>query len=140
MKQLKVLVIDDDPDDHLFIRTAIKEMSMYIEVVSVYDGNQGLKYLEIADDKLKQNKLPDLILCDINMPFINGLGFLETIKKDENCKNIPICILTTSLDEDAKQKLIAIGALDCFVKPVYARNYNTILANIFNKVPIFDDL
>lgn len=140
MKYYKILIIDDDPDDHLFLKAAIKEMSMFIDVTCVFDGKQGLKYLELCETKPEDNKYPDLILCDINMPFTNGIQFLETAKNTENLKNIPICILTTSLDVETKQRLMSMGALDCFIKPIYARNYNTILADIFNRVSAFDDL
>ncbi len=140
MKPLNILIVDDDPDDHLFVKSAISEFSSRINLISVYDGMQGLKYLGLTENNSVQKKFPDLILCDINMPFIDGISFLEIVKRDGSYKNIPICILSTNFDEATKKRLIALGAIDCIIKPLYASNYNTILAKIFNNIPGFDDL
>ncbi|MDP1800731.1 MAG: response regulator [Bacteroidota bacterium] len=140
MKQFNILIVDDDPDDHLFVKSAISEFRSQINLISVYDGMQGLKYLGLTESDSVHKKFPDLILCDINMPFIDGINFLETVKKDESYKNIPICILTTSCDECTKQRLISLGAMDCIIKPSYMSNYKTILAKIFNNISSFDDL
>ncbi|MEO6302765.1 MAG: response regulator [Bacteroidia bacterium] len=140
MKQFNILIIDDDPDDHFFVKSAIREFGSNISLISVYDGTQGLNYLGISESNLIHKKFPDLILCDINMPFMSGMDFLEAIKSDDHYKNIPVCMFTTSCDDETKAKLVALGALDCVTKPMYAANYNTILANIFNKLPAFDNL
>lgn len=139
MSKFNILIVDDDPDDHLFITSAINEYSLRINVISVYDGMQGLKYLGLSEPNAEK-RFPDLIISDINMPFINGLNFLESVKSDENYKNIPICILTTSCDDITKQRVLQLGAIDCITKPSYASNYTIILAKIFNLVPSFDDL
>ncbi len=140
MKQFNILIIDDDPDDHNFIKAAISEFGMRINVISVFDGLQGVKYLGLSEFNSVPKTLPDLIICDINMPFMNGIDFVEKLKGIEYCKNIPVFILSTSCDEETKKKLIALGALDCLIKPVYVSNYKILLADIFNKVPFFDDL
>ena len=140
MNHLNILIVDDDPDDHLFVKAAIREFSSRINLISVYDGMQGLKYLGLAQSNSTQKKFPDLILCDINMPFINGVSFLETVKRDESYKNIPIWMLTTSCDKATKERVINLGAIDCVIKPSYMSNYKTILAKIFNTIPSFDDL
>ncbi len=74
------------------------------------------------------------------MPFMNGIDFLDKLKEMEYYKNIPVFILSTSCDEETKKKLIALGALDCLIKPAYVSNYKTLLADIFNKVPSFENL
>ncbi len=140
MKQFNILIIDDDPDDHLFVKSAINEFGLSINLISVYDGTQGLNYLGISEASIDRKRFPDLILCDINMPYMTGISFLEIVKSDESYKNIPICILTTSCDESTKEKLMGLGAIDCIIKPSYVSNYKTILAKVFNSISCFDDL
>lgn len=73
------------------------------------------------------------------MPLVDGFVFLETVKSDESYRNVPVCMLTTSCNEETKNKLLTIGALDCVIKPRFASNYVTVLALILNKVPSFDE-
>ena len=140
MNQFTILIIDDDPDDHFFIKSAIAEFGLRIELVSMFDGKQGLKYLELAQSRLALKQLPHLIICDINMPFMDGITFLESIMNVDKLKDIPVCMLSTNCDDEVKAKVLNLGALDCISKPSYSSNYNTILANIFNKVPAFEKL
>ncbi len=140
MNQFTILIVDDDPDDHFFIKSAIAEFGLRIDLVSMFDGKQGLKYLELVGSGSANEKLPHVILCDINMPFIDGLRFLESVKSDGRFKHIPVCMLSTNCDDEVKKKVLSLGALDCISKPSYASNYNTILAGIFNKVAAFEKL
>ncbi len=59
---------------------------------------------------------PDLIICDITMPVLDGFGVLEAIQKDDTAKNIPFIFLTAKSEQRDLQTGIAMGADDYIVK------------------------
>ena len=80
-----VLAIDDDADFLELLRYRFEKEKC--EYVTANDGNEGLaKAHEIK---------PNLILCDIKMPNMDGYMFVRELKEDEVTKNIPIIILTS---------------------------------------------
>ncbi len=141
MKSIKVkhrvLVIDDDPDDHFFIKNAIREADLDIDLLAVYNGLQALDLLKQCVEEVGC-KLPNLIICDMNMPIMNGLVFLQTLKRHKSLLKIPVFMLSTNCDENEKQQLLALGAIDCIAKPSYSANYKIIIAHMLNSIEAFD--
>jgi len=95
MKSLKLLLIDDDPDDQDLFAETIRGFRSNTECVMALNGQIGL-------DKLLIEKLrPDLIFLDLNMPVMNGSQFLEAFKNQSSLLKIPIVILSTSISRIA---------------------------------------
>lgn len=111
-KPLKVLLADDDLDDCIMFEKALKELPIRTDLLTVHDGDDLVKELS-----LQKNGLPDLIFLDLNMPRINGVECLHTIKRTEELKNIPVVIFSTSVHETLARKLIDTGARECIRKP-----------------------
>ena len=98
----KILLIDDDADDQFIFTDAVHEIAAGIECVTVNNGLEALNYLKTIDQK------PSLIFLDLNMPIMNGFECLERIKNEDQFKEIPVIIFTTSnnsLDEKRTKKL-----------------------------------
>ncbi len=87
-----ILLADDDGDDSLLFFNALEEINLSTNFISVQDGEQLMKYLENADI------LPDIIYLDMNMPRKNGAVCLVEIKSDKRLKDIPVIIISTSLE------------------------------------------
>lgn len=105
----KILCVDDDRDDCFLLRKSIQQLSDIV-VENAYDGEEALKVLE--NQKLSGD-LPCLIVMDINMPLMDGIKTIECIKKDNQLKNIPLVVFSTSLktlDEEyiKKQNIVAL--------------------------------
>jgi two-component system, chemotaxis family, chemotaxis protein CheY len=79
------------------------------EVVEAVDGVDALI-------KLPSVK-PNLIVCDVNMPNMDGLTFVARVRSDENNRFIPIIMLTTESQEEKKKKGMEAGARAWLVKP-----------------------
>jgi response regulator of citrate/malate metabolism len=100
MSELKfncVLLVDDDGVTNFINHRLIKKMNITDNIQSAVNGNEPLKYLK--DFSLKnENKGPELVLLDINMPVLDGFEFLEQFQtlSFSNKENIKIVILTTS--------------------------------------------
>lgn len=103
----KILAVDDS--------LTIRELVSFVlgnagyEIVLAEDGIDGLEKLA--------KFTPDLILTDVNMPRLDGLGFIERARQVESCRSLPILVLTTETDAEKKKRAKAAGATGWIVKP-----------------------
>lgn len=117
-RPIKILFVDDDPDDHVFLQAALNEIKQPIHMISIKDGGEGMDYLlNEVKSKGASHSEPDVIISDLNMPKVNGYNFLKKIKTDQELKHIPVYILTTSTDPKVNQICKDIGAENSYIKP-----------------------
>lgn len=104
-KRIQVLLADDDEDDRFFFERALNKMSIPIQFSSVEDGEELIHFLS-------KNKpaLPDVLFLDINMPRKNGYECLVEIKSNNDIKNLPVIMYSTSLEEPIADALYDKGA------------------------------
>ncbi|MCE3226139.1 MAG: response regulator receiver protein [Bacteroidetes bacterium] len=122
-----ILIVDDDKDDHFFLRRAINEVVPKAEVKSFYDGTEVMDYLYSRD------RIPDLIFLDLNMQKMNGRSTVALIKQDEFFFKIPVIILTTSSSLSDRLDLTDLGADDFFTKPIGAGDLISIVEKVKNR-------
>ena len=79
------------------------------ETVQAEDGVEGLEVLETSN--------PDVIVTDINMPRLDGFGFIEGVRGNEKYRAIPILVLTTESDSEKNNRARQAGATGWIVKP-----------------------
>lgn len=106
MKPCILLLEDND-----FIRentTEILELSNY-EVLAAANGIDGIKLL--------QEKIPDLILCDILMPKMGGYEFFQEVQKNESISPVPFIFLTAFSEKKEVEKALDMGARAFIIKP-----------------------
>jgi two-component system, sensor histidine kinase and response regulator len=103
----KILVIEDEPS----IREAILEMleAENFQTVEAENGKIGLEMAQIH--------LPDLIICDIMMPELNGHEVLANLRKDNATATIPLIFLTAKADKTDMREAMQLGADDYITKP-----------------------
>ncbi|MCB0320254.1 MAG: type II/IV secretion system protein [Bdellovibrionales bacterium] len=102
----KVLVIDDNKSVRKMLIALLKK-----EAVAVDEAANGIEGLERLYDEL-----PDLIVCDIQMPEMNGVEFLERVKSDKQFRDIPVIMLTVDDGAENESALIRRGAHDFLSK------------------------
>jgi two-component system chemotaxis response regulator CheY len=78
-------------------------------VIQAEDGLEGLDVLAGAN--------PDVIITDINMPRLDGFGFIEGVRRDQRHRATPILVLSTESDQEKKSRARAAGATGWIVKP-----------------------
>lgn len=115
-----ILIIEDDQIFRAIIFDLL-ELENF-NVISAKDGFLGLK---IA----KQFK-PDLILCDINIPQLNGYGVLNRLREDSTIAKTPFIFLTSDTDTESRSQAMQLGANDYLTKPV---KFSTLLDAIDNQ-------
>jgi CheY-like chemotaxis protein len=93
----KLVVIDDDPIDHFVMKHALRGTSYFDTTTYTIYGSLVLDYIE--ENKAKPEKLPDVILLDLNMPRFSGWEFLERLQEMSSGirKNIKVHVLSSSL-------------------------------------------
>ena len=111
-------------DDSATIRDLLlSELSgLGYRVNQAEDGINGLEMLAIEP--------PDVIITDITMPRMDGVGFIQNVREDERYKSTPILVLTTESDPALKERAKRAGATGWIVKPFDPRK----LAEAIRKV------
>lgn len=100
----------------------IDDSTVFRKVVSMHLKNAKYEVLEAGDGvdalaKLQQEKKVNLIICDVNMPNMDGLTFVNKLREIPELKFIPIIMLTTESQEDKKRQGMEAGARAWLVKP-----------------------
>ena len=118
-KPLTMLVADDDEDDQVLMQEAIKESKINVNLHFVEDGEELLNYLK-RQGKYSESKFPrpSLILLDLNMPKKDGREVLKEIKSNDELRQIPVVIFTTSKREEDVYRSYNIGGNSFITKPV----------------------
>ncbi|WP_440765180.1 response regulator [Natronorubrum sp. DTA7] len=92
---IDVLLVEDNPGDVRLTQEAFKQLSIETTIHVATDGDDALEFLTKRRDS-DPDTVPDLVLLDLNLPRMNGLEFLETIKDDATLTRIPVLVLTSS--------------------------------------------
>lgn len=138
----KILLIEDNQNDVELTIEALSEHNLANRVVTLNDGVEALDYLYYRGafaNRQKEN--PAVILLDIKMPRMDGIEVLEEIKKNEELKNIPIVMLTSSREEPDLKKCYSLGVNAYVVKPVNFKDFFEVVKQlgvfwaIINQVP-----
>jgi two-component system cell cycle response regulator DivK len=113
-----VLVIEDD-ENSLFVLRSILGTKGY-RVLEASDGKQGLEIAEA--EKL------DLILLDLQLPRLHGLGVIHRLRENANLESLPIVIMTAWDLEKSRGSAIAAGCDDFLIKPIDIDHLDAVLA------------
>jgi CheY-like chemotaxis protein len=112
-------MVDDNEDDIMIARRAIKKCELDLAFHAVTDGAHLIDCLRGEGRYSDQDALvPDLILLDINMPLLDGFQTLAKVKAEPDLRTIPIVMLTTSSRDSDVIDSYARGAASYLTKPV----------------------
>jgi len=120
---MKVLVVDDDKTTRKMISLILN--SKGYEVVTAENGIEALQKLGIEDI--------NLILTDMNMPYMDGIELVKQIRSSQERSNIPIVMITTEADEEEKRKAFQAGVDDYLVKPTTSEEISQSIKKILKK-------
>ena len=104
-----ILIVDDSPTVVKFVSFSLK--SKGFQIVSACDGMDAIEKMSGIHDEI------DLVITDLNMPNLDGYGFIDTLRQNQKYKDIPIIILTSEDDDKDMEKGIEVGANSYLVKP-----------------------
>jgi two-component system, chemotaxis family, chemotaxis protein CheY len=122
---MKFLVVDDSPTMRRIVKNTLKGLG-YNEVIEAEDGKDALAKL-YADPV-------DFIITDWNMPNMNGLEFVKSVKEDDSLAGLPILMVTTRGNKndilEAMQAKVSSYVIKPFTPPVIKEKIDSILANM----------
>lgn len=119
---LKLMIIEDNPVNLKLMNILTKNLGF-----ETYQSGNGQEALEVVFDIN-----PNLILCDIQMPVLDGFGFISRLREKENTKKIPVYALTAMAMSGDKENILKKGFDGYISKPINTRELRDFLIGFKN--------
>lgn len=115
-----VLLVEDDDNDIVLIQREMHKAGARVDLHVVRDGEQAIMYLEGVGPFADRSRypLPELMLLDLKLPRKSGHEVLEWVRTSERLKELPIAVLTSSMEPEGVSKAYDLGARSCLLKPL----------------------
>lgn len=120
-----ILLADDDAEDAEMFSLVLAEIDSTVRFYHVNNGSAVFDFL-----KNNKDQTPDVIFLDINMPEMSGWQCLSALKTNNETKNIPVLIYSTSSHPRDKQIAIELGAHAFITKPSDYKSLKRILSEV----------
>jgi CheY-like chemotaxis protein len=115
----RVLLVEDSPNDAELTLTALEDSGLSNTVVWVKDGQEALDYLYKKNSyAARRDGHPAVVLLDLKLPKLDGMQVLERVKGDDDLRQIPVVMLTSSREEIDVARSYGLGVNAYVVKPV----------------------
>ncbi|MCD6472306.1 response regulator [Candidatus Aerophobetes bacterium] len=124
MAEKTILIVDDSITMRKILKHHLTQIG-YSNIKEAPNGAEGLK-------KLEEEEI-NLIICDWNMPEMNGLQFLHTVRAIDNYQNIPIVMVTTVNTQDEVMAALKAGASSYITKPFSKEDLKTKINQLLNE-------
>lgn len=132
-KGFLIVMADQNIENHLLVKNAIRESSVNHVFTSVYNGNQlmdlllkrGMYYSKVDDN-------PDMIIISLKLPLLDGMEALSLIRSNNSLDKIPVYILIENNSEEDITKAREIGASGFFTKPLNYAELQVVVNDICN--------
>jgi two-component system chemotaxis response regulator CheY len=110
MNSVRVLIVDDSSVMRKIVERSMRQAG--VDLTKVFEAGNGAEALSV----LAENQV-DLILCDINMPVMDGLEFVKSLSGVVNAKGVPVVMITTEGSESHVVQALSAGARGYIRKP-----------------------
>lgn len=115
--KFQILLIDDNEADAKLFELALREAAPRIKLYWVASAAEGIAYLQ-QQDRFRDVGPVDLVLCDLNMPAVNGFEFIAKVKGDVALKITPLVIYSSSASVMDIRRCYLLGANSYLSKPM----------------------
>jgi CheY-like chemotaxis protein len=129
-RNFKVIITDDDQDDHDLINLAIKEIPRSFEISSMFSSTELFTHLVKKNSNTSLPTDQDVIILDLNMPRLDGFGILEKLKLHPVNRSIPVFILSSSNKSLDYSKAMEMGAHGYYSKTSSFNQLKMILEDV----------
>ncbi|MBT8301270.1 MAG: response regulator [Maribacter sp.] len=121
---MKILFIEDDVIETMKLNRTISKIGLNYQITEAKNGEEAIAILKSGD------RLPDIILLDLNMPRMSGTEFLKILKEDKELKYLPTIVLTTSENRTDLLECYRIGVAGYIIKPLKYEDYELKLKKV----------
>jgi len=129
MSEKYIFLAEDNSNDVALTIRALNKCQIQNRLVVVSDGPEALSYL-LSPDLLEK---PAIVILDLKLPFIDGFEVLRQIRTDKNIRHLPVFILSSSIDENDRQRSIQLGANGYECKPISFNEFVNLMQQICGK-------
>lgn len=116
---MDILLIEDDAIEVMKLERTLSKVESKHKVIKAANGEEALEVLNSGQ------KLPDIILLDLNMPRMSGIEFLQVVKEDIILQYLPTIILTTSENRADLLRCYQLGIAGYIIKPLKYEDYES---------------
>lgn len=123
--KLRVLIVDDTSTSRLLLRDALDQLGV-TNVSFAIDGEKALKFM--------MDSPAHLVISDVNMPLLDGMGLLKAIRGYKPTQRVPFIMLTGQADRAVIEAAAKLGVNNYLVKPVTVAKLRVAIEAIFGKI------
>lgn len=128
-----VLMVEDNDNDEFLLRKALSDFPKKLDIFTINDGQKALNFLhELSHDNIDSRPKPDLILLDLHLPNLRGFDILKDIKRRSYLQEIPVIVLSSSLNPDDRSTAYALQASGFIRKSFSYEEFKTQLQSAMN--------
>jgi len=128
-RPMEILLVEDGLVDARWTMAALAKGPVRNRLTLVRDGLEALDFLR-RKDRFARAPRPDLILLDLLLPKLDGLGVLAEIKGDDDLKSIPVVVLTSSDEVEDRLRSERLGVESYITKPVDLDKFLTVIKEL----------
>jgi two-component system, response regulator len=127
-----ILLVEDNPDDVLLTKRALRKNYINAEVVVATDGSEALDWLFAEGAHASRNPahLPALVLLDLKLPKLSGMEVLRRIRDRPQTRLLRVVVLTTSREEEDVVNCYILGASSYVRKPVDLAEFSHVIGHL----------
>ncbi len=125
-KKLSILVVDDMKSMRLTVRKMLKSLDIGTTLLFAENGRDGLKVLH--------NSSCDLAIIDWNMPVMNGIEMLESIRKDPGLRDMPVIMVTAESERDIVSQVAEVEVDGYLLKPLTLHSLDSKIKTVIDKI------
>ena len=126
MAQSYILLVEDNPDDAFLVSRIIGKVCTE-EIILARDGEEAVVMLQrmAQDGSYRQIRF---MLLDLKLPKVNGIEVLETVRKNDILRGLPVVVLTSSDNDTDQETCRELGVMDYIFKPLTAERLQRVLS------------
>lgn len=133
-RTIHILVVEDSPDDVLFLKRALDRLGVSCHISFAVNGNEAVEVLSgklpSADLDPHEPALPTHVLLDLKLPLRSGLEVLEWMRSQPQLSKIPVVVFTSSQERQDIDRATRLGIDSYRIKPVGSHEYRGVLEDI----------
>ncbi|MDO8412698.1 MAG: response regulator [Gallionellaceae bacterium] len=118
MSHKSILLVEDNPSDIALTKRAFEKSHIANELIIAQDGQQALDYLLGREGHPPLPELPALVLLDLKLPIIDGLGVLQQLRAHASTRRLLVVVLTSSVEQQDLAASYDLGINSYIRKPV----------------------
>lgn len=131
-KNFPILLVEDDEVDIMNVKRAFRKNGMSNPLLIARNGLEALEILQGSEEQEAASPPPRIILLDINMPKMNGIEFLQEVRKDPNIRSVSVFVMTTSNEDSDKVEAYRLNVAGYILKPLSFERFMESLRTLDN--------